>query len=81
MSTFSREFEFLPIGEEEEFEIVMEGFEEEIHPLDTDVVEADLEKKRAKTAFLADEAESNIIELQRLLGKTNTGTATRAEED
>ena len=81
MSKFSSEFEFLPIGEEEDFEIVTEGLEEEIHPLDTAVVEADLKKKRAKTAVLADEAESNIIELQRLLGKTNTGSATRAEKD
>jgi hypothetical protein len=81
MWTFSREFEFLPIGEEEEFEIVTEGFEEEIHPLDTDVVEADLKKKSANTAILEDEAKSNIIELQRLLGKTNTGTVTRAEKD
>ncbi len=74
MSTFSRGFEFLPIGEEEEFEIVTEGFDEEIHPLDTDVVEADLTKMRAKTAVLAEEAKSNIDE-------TNTGTATRAEKD
>jgi hypothetical protein len=81
MSKFSRALEILPIGEEEEFEIVTEGLEEEIHPLDTDVVKADLKKKRAKTAVLADEAESNIMELQWLLRKTNMRTATRAEKD
>ena len=55
--------------------------EEEIHPVDTGVIEADLKKKRAKTAVFADEAKRNIIELQRLLRKTNTGSATRAEKD
>ena len=44
-------------------------------------MEAELNKSKARTAVLAHEAESSILELQRLLGKTNTGTATRAEKD
>jgi hypothetical protein len=78
---FSSDAEFLPIGEEEEFEIVEEeDTEEKAHLLDSHVVEADLMKKRARTA-VAHDAESNIMELQCLLGKTSTGTASRAEKD
>jgi hypothetical protein len=79
------EFEILeeePIGEEEEFEIVEEeNTEGKGHPLASDVAEADLKKTRARTAVLAHEAESNIMALQHLLGKTSTGIATRAEKD
>jgi hypothetical protein len=82
MLMFSSDAEFLPIGEEEEFEIVEEeDTEEKAHPLDSDVVKADLMKKRARTAVLVHDAESNIIELWCLLGITSTGTASHAEKD
>jgi hypothetical protein len=70
---------FLPIGEEEEFEIVEEeDVNKETHP---DMVKTDLQETRARTVDLAYEAESSITELQHLLGKTKTGTATCAEKD
>lgn len=48
---------------------------------DKDVAEAHLDKAKAKTAVLADEAEMSILELQELLGKSKVGTATRDEKD
>lgn len=71
----------LPIGEDDTFEVVEEPTNESAHPLDSDVIEAKLEKAKASTAVLADEAESSMLELQRLLGKTKTGTATRSDKD
>ena len=74
MSKFSRESVFLPIGEEEEFEIVEEeNTEGKGHPLASDVAEADLKKTRARTAALAHEAESNIMVLQHLLWQDQYG--------
>ena len=81
MSIFIMEA-FLPIGEEEEmFEIVEEPTEETTHPVDNDIVEVDLKKPKARTAVLALEAEEKNLAMQRLLGKTDTGTATCAEKD
>jgi hypothetical protein len=42
---------------------------------DVDVAEARLYKAKAETAVLADEAELNILELQKLLKKSRAGTA------
>lgn len=78
MSVFTKEAIFPSIGEEEEFEIVQEPTVEKV---DVEEAEAEFTKSKARTAVLAHEAESSILELQRLLGKTNTGTATLDEKD
>lgn len=49
--------------------------------VDKDVAKAYLDRAKAKTAVLVDEAEMSIIELQKLLGKSETGTAMREEKD
>jgi hypothetical protein len=72
------------IWEEDEdlFEIIEDpSTTEAVLLLDCDLAEAHVEKSKARTAVLAQEAESNILELQRLLGKTSSGTATRNERD
>ncbi|KAL3798707.1 hypothetical protein HJC23_004458 [Cyclotella cryptica] len=77
---FTMEAVFLPmIGEEESFEIIENPKTEKA--IEKDSAEALLDKAKAKTAVLADEAEMSIVELQNLLGKTKTGTATRVEKD
>lgn len=71
---------FLPmIGEEESFEIIENPNTEKA--VEKDLAEALLDKTKAKTAVLVDEAEMSIIELQNLLGKSKTRTATRVEKD
>jgi len=78
MSMFTKEAEILPIGEEESFEIVEEPT---LGPSDEDAVKANHLKSKARTAVLAHEAQSSMLELQELLGKTDSGTTTRAEKD
>ena len=77
---FTMEAVFLPmIGEEESFEIIENPKTNKA--IEKDLAEALLDKAKAKTAVLADEAELGIMELQNLLRKSKTGTATRAEKD
>lgn len=78
MSIFTKEAEILPIGEEESFEIVEEPT---LGPSDEDAVKANHLKSKARTAALAHEAQSSMLELQELLGKTDSGTTTRAEKE
>ena len=73
------ENDFLPmIGEEESFDIEAPQVEKTV---DKDIAEAHLERAKAKTKSLADEAEMSILELQKLLAKSKMGTATRDEKD
>ena len=58
-----------------------EPIEVAFHPVDSDLVEVDLKKSKARTSVLVHDAECSILEMQRLLGKNKTGTATRAEKD
>mmetsp|Transcript_16497 Transcript_16497/g.29920 ORF Transcript_16497/g.29920 Transcript_16497/m.29920 type:complete len:391 (+) Transcript_16497:295-1467(+) len=74
MSMFTNEASLLPIGEEESFEIVEEP------TLGNGVAEADLKKAKSNTAVLEHEAEKNILEMQRLLGKSKTRSASRSEK-
>jgi hypothetical protein len=67
----------LPIGEDDSFEIL----ERPITALEMDIAEVNFDKAKAKTAMLAEEAESSILELQKLLEKTKTGTATLNDKD
>lgn len=67
----------LPIGEDDSFDIL----ERPITQFEVDLAEVDAEKAKAKTATLAREAESSILELQELLEKTKVGTATRSDKD
>ena len=67
----------LPIEEDDSFEIL----EKPITELEVDLAEVNAEKAKAKTATLAKEAEISMLELQKLLEKTSTGTATLDDKD
>lgn len=81
MKTFAEEATFRPIWEDEDLLEIIEEPDEAARLTYRDRDEVDLEKSKARTAVLAHEAECSILELQRLIGKTTSGTATHEEKN
>lgn len=81
MKTATNDAAFLPIWEEEDLLEIVEEPADTTRSFECDKAEVAVEKSKARTAVLAHEAECSILELQRLLGKTSTGTSTHAEKD
>lgn len=80
-NTFTKETPFLPIWEVDDWLETVEEPSEATRLIECDTAKVEVEKSKARTAVLAHEAESSILELQRLIRKTTTDTATHVEKD